>query len=68
MACRNLEKANPKADEIRAEYPEADIEVMALDLSDLGDFLVMASTLMEINTQAKAAMVETHGISLRNWF
>jgi len=23
---------------------------------------------MEINTQAKAAMVETHGISLRNWF
>ena len=35
MACRNLEKANPKADEIRAEYPEADIEVMELDLSDL---------------------------------
>jgi len=23
---------------------------------------------MEINTQAKAAIVETHGISLRNWF
>jgi ferredoxin len=23
---------------------------------------------MEINTQAKAAMVQTHGISLRNWF
>ena len=23
---------------------------------------------MEINTQAKAAMVETHGLSLRNWF
>ena len=35
MACRNLEKANPKADEIRAAHPEADIEVMQLDLSNL---------------------------------
>jgi NAD(P)-dependent dehydrogenase (short-subunit alcohol dehydrogenase family) len=36
MACRNLEKANPKADEIRAAHPGADVEVMQLDLSDLG--------------------------------
>ena len=35
MACRNLDKANPKADEIRAAHPDAKVEVMALDLSDL---------------------------------
>ena len=35
MACRNLDKANPKAEEIRAQAPGATIEVMALDLSDL---------------------------------
>ena len=35
MACRNLEKANPKAEEIRAAHPGADVEVMQLDLSDL---------------------------------
>ncbi len=36
MACRNLDKANPKANEIRAAHPGADVEVMQLDLSDLG--------------------------------
>jgi NAD(P)-dependent dehydrogenase (short-subunit alcohol dehydrogenase family) len=35
MACRNLEKASPKADEIRRAHPEASVEVMELDLSDL---------------------------------
>jgi len=35
MACRNLGKASPKAEEIRAAHPEADVEVMQLDLSDL---------------------------------
>jgi len=35
MACRNLEKANPKADEIRSAHPNANVEVMELDLSDL---------------------------------
>jgi len=35
MACRNLVKTNPKADEIRGEHPEATVEVMELDLSDL---------------------------------
>jgi NAD(P)-dependent dehydrogenase (short-subunit alcohol dehydrogenase family) len=35
MACRNLEKANPKANEIRAAHPSADVEVMQLDLSNL---------------------------------
>jgi len=35
MACRNLEKANPKADEIRRAHPGAKVEVMRLDLSDL---------------------------------
>ena len=35
-ACRNLQKANPKADDIRAQHPGAHVEVMQLDLSDLG--------------------------------
>jgi len=35
MACRNLEKAGPKADEIRSAHPGANVEVMELDLSDL---------------------------------
>ena len=35
MACRNLDKANPKADEIRGAHPNANVEVMELDLSDL---------------------------------
>ncbi len=35
MACRNLGKANPKAEEIRVAHPGADVEVMPLDLSDL---------------------------------
>ena len=35
MACRNLDKANPKVDEIRAAHPDANVEVMELDLSDL---------------------------------
>jgi NAD(P)-dependent dehydrogenase (short-subunit alcohol dehydrogenase family) len=35
MACRNLVKANPKAEEIRGAHPEATVEVMELDLSDL---------------------------------
>ena len=35
MACRNLDKANPKADEIRTAHRGAKVEVMQLDLSDL---------------------------------
>ena len=35
MACRNLDKANPRADEIRSAHPGANLEVMALDLADL---------------------------------
>ena len=35
MACRNLGKANPKADAIRAAHSGAEVEVMELDLSDL---------------------------------
>ena len=35
MACRSFDKANPKADEIRAELPGSQVEVMQLDLSDL---------------------------------
>ena len=35
MACRNPDKANPKAEEIRAAQPDATVEVMVLDLADL---------------------------------
>lgn len=35
MACRNLDKANPKAEEIRVDNPSGSVEVMELDLSDL---------------------------------
>ena len=35
MACRNLGKANPKANEIRAHHHDCSVEVMELDLSDL---------------------------------
>jgi NAD(P)-dependent dehydrogenase (short-subunit alcohol dehydrogenase family) len=45
MACRNLDKANPKADEIRAANPGAKVEVMQLDLSDLDSVKRFASEL-----------------------
>lgn len=35
MACRNLQKANPAADQIRQADPSGTVDVMALDLSDL---------------------------------
>jgi NAD(P)-dependent dehydrogenase (short-subunit alcohol dehydrogenase family) len=35
MACRNLDKANPKAAQIRSAHPGVNVEVMRLDLSDL---------------------------------
>lgn len=35
MACRNLDKGQQAAEQIRAEYPEANLAVLQLDLSDL---------------------------------
>ncbi|NHE56681.1 oxidoreductase [Cyclobacterium plantarum] len=35
MACRNLEKANAAKDSIKEEVPNADLEVMEIDLSNL---------------------------------
>ena len=35
MACRNLDKANRAADQIRSENPDGEIEIMQLDLGDL---------------------------------
>ena len=35
LACRNQDKARRAIDEIRAEVPEADLELGLLDLSDL---------------------------------
>lgn len=43
MACRNLDKANPKADEIRSAHPNANVEVIQLDLSDLESVKQFAS-------------------------
>ncbi len=35
MACRNMDKAAAARDEIAASHPDADLEIVALDLSDL---------------------------------
>jgi NAD(P)-dependent dehydrogenase (short-subunit alcohol dehydrogenase family) len=35
LACRNESEGNARADEIRAEVPDADLEVRKLDLGDL---------------------------------
>jgi len=35
MACRNLTKANTAADAIRRDVPEADLEIIRIDLADL---------------------------------
>ena len=43
MACRNLAKAEPKADEIRRRHPTAKVEVMALDLANLDSVAQFAS-------------------------
>ena len=47
MACRNLDKANPKAEEIRAAHPNAAVEVMELDLADLDSVRAFAETFVE---------------------
>ena len=43
MACRNTEKAEAAAQQIHNEYPEAVLEVMALDLSDLSSVRALAA-------------------------
>ena len=35
MACRDVQRANQVADEIRSKHPEADLKVMSLDLAEL---------------------------------
>lgn len=47
MACRNLEKANPKAEEIRAGHTTAKVEVMELDLADLDSVRSFAQAFRE---------------------
>ena len=47
MACRNMTKANPKAQEIRQAHREADVEVMELDLSDLDSVRGFATAFRE---------------------
>lgn len=42
MACRNLQKANVAATQIRQEVPEAKLIVMQLDLADLGSVRAFA--------------------------
>ena len=47
MACRNLDKANPKADEIRTDHPGARVDVMRLDLADLDSVRAFAQAFRE---------------------
>ncbi|MEM9730781.1 MAG: SDR family NAD(P)-dependent oxidoreductase [Myxococcota bacterium] len=51
MACRNLSKANPKAEEIRASHPSGTVEVMQLDLSDLDSVKQFAEKFRESHTR-----------------
>ena len=43
LACRNTEKAEAAAKQIHGEYPDAALEVMALDLSDLSSVRTFAA-------------------------
>jgi len=47
MACRNLEKANPAAGQIRATNPSGTVEVMQLDLGDLESVKAFAAAFQE---------------------
>jgi NAD(P)-dependent dehydrogenase (short-subunit alcohol dehydrogenase family) len=47
MACRNLEKAERAADDIRRDHPSADLEVRALDLADLSSVRAFAEGVLE---------------------
>lgn len=51
MACRNLDKANPKADEIRAAHPGSSVEVMELDLSNLDSVRELADAFKARHTR-----------------
>jgi NAD(P)-dependent dehydrogenase (short-subunit alcohol dehydrogenase family) len=45
MACRNTQKGDAAAQRIRAENPEADVSVVALDLADLASIQTFAEKL-----------------------
>jgi len=47
MACRNLAKANPAAEQIRATNPSGTVEVMQLDLGDLESVKAFAAAFQE---------------------
>ena len=47
MACRNLQKANPAADEIRQTNPMGEVVVMELDLGDLDSVRQFAAAFQE---------------------
>jgi NAD(P)-dependent dehydrogenase (short-subunit alcohol dehydrogenase family) len=47
MACRNLQKANTAADQIKALNPSGHVEVMQLDLGDLDSVRAFATTFKE---------------------
>ena len=47
MACRNLEKAEAAAEKIRTKVPEAKLEIIQLDLSDLSSVKKFAETYTE---------------------
>ncbi len=47
MACRNLQKANPAAEQIRQTQPEGEVVVMELDLGDLDSVRDFAAAFQE---------------------
>lgn len=47
MACRNVEKAEVAAAEVRAVVPEARLEIMALDLADLASVKAFADAVKQ---------------------
>ena len=50
LACRNLERANDARNALAAEYPNSDVSVMALDLSDLSSIEAFVGQIKEKGT------------------
>ena len=49
MACRNRERAEKARDQLLADYPEADIRIMMLDLADLDSIDAFAEQLPDVD-------------------
>lgn len=63
MACRSLDKANRAADQIKATYPTAIIDVMALDLSSL-DSIKQFTEAFKAKYDALHLMINNAGVMM----